>query len=70
MTQKKADLIAHAVRVERLSVPEKPQAEFSSTASVSKDKPIAKHPTDVRVHKERESTTKAWSQPQRREDSS
>jgi hypothetical protein len=57
MTPKQADIIARAVRVERLSVPEKPQGEFSSTVGVRKDKPIAKHPTDVRFHKEKRSTT-------------
>jgi hypothetical protein len=52
MSKKKAELIAKAVRVERLSVPEKAEAETLS-------KPVAKHPTDVRVHKIRQSPKEA-----------
>jgi hypothetical protein len=59
MTKKKDDLIAHAVRLERCSVPEKPEAKVSPTAGVSKGKPSAKHPVDVRIHKVRQSSPEA-----------
>jgi hypothetical protein len=53
---KKDDLIAHAVRVERCSAPDKPEAKVSPTASVSKEKPSARHPVDIRIHKARQSS--------------
>jgi len=59
VSKKKDDLIAHAVRLERCSVPEKPKAKVSPTPSVSKEKPSAEHPVDVRIHKVRQSSPEA-----------
>jgi hypothetical protein len=59
MRKKKDDLIAHAIRLERCSVPEKPEAKVSPTASVSKEKPSAEHHVDVRIQKVRQSSPEA-----------
>ena len=59
MRKTQGDLIAQAVRLDRCSVPEKPEAKVSPTAGVSKGKPSAKHPVDVRIHKVRQSSPEA-----------
>ena len=53
MRKTKEDLIAQAVRLERCSAPEKPEAEVSPTASVSKEKHSAEHHVDARFQKAR-----------------
>jgi hypothetical protein len=59
MRKTQGDLIAQAVRLDRCSVPEKPEAEVSPTASVSKEKPSAEHHVDVRLQKVRQSSPEA-----------